>query len=52
MADLGPGDTIAVKQGIGRDSQEARRRECRDALGKSQLQIDGARPARHEVKGL
>ncbi|HEY6733067.1 MAG TPA: hypothetical protein VI256_04610 [Roseiarcus sp.] len=48
----GLGDAIAVKQGVGGDGKEANCRERRDAQRQSQLQIDGAREARHEIKGL
>lgn len=52
ISDLGPGGAVAVKQRVGRDGQKAHRRECRDAQGQSQLQIDGARAVRHDIKGL
>src|ERR1700730_11621917 len=52
MAHLGPGGAIAVKQRVGRDSEEASRRERCDTQCQSQLQIDGARVARHEIEGL
>ena len=48
-ARLGPGDTVAVKQGVGRDGDEANRRERRDAQRQPQLQIDGGRAGRHGV---
>ena len=51
-ARLGSGGAVAVEQGIGRDSEEANRRERRDAQREPQLQIDGARGARHGFRGL
>ena len=51
-ARLGPGGAVAVKQGVGRDSEEANRRQRRDAQRQPQLQIDGARGARHGFRDL
>jgi hypothetical protein len=48
----GSGGAVAVEQGIGCDSEEANRRERRDAQCEPQLQIDGARGGRHGFRGL
>jgi hypothetical protein len=46
-ARFGLGDTVAVKQGVGRDGDEAKGCQRRDAQRQPQLQIDGGRAARH-----
>ena len=48
----GPGDAIAVKQGVGCDREQASRRERRDAQRQPQLQVDGAAATRHGFRGL
>jgi hypothetical protein len=48
-ARFGLRDPVAVKQGVGRDGDEADGRKRRDAQCQPQLQIDGGRAARHGV---
>src|ERR1700730_92424 len=52
MAPLAPGGALPTRGRVARDSEEASRRERCDTQCQSQLQIDGARVARHEIEGL
>ncbi len=51
-ARLRPGGPVAVDQGVGRDREKTSRRERCDAQCQPQFQIDGARGAHHEFRGL